>query len=120
MKSNDKPITSTTSLNPTTVSDKTNSELRSEEIKHKVEEIVKTLKIYKLPKRPPREAVGSEAIGAVALFILIGILGIVFLLDLVTIQNHLKLFLRNVRRRPKKTKEKAEVYNEGYVEETHI
>ncbi|CAC5400389.1 MRC [Mytilus coruscus] len=76
------------------------------EIDEKVQEIVKNLKIYNLPKRSAREAPGGEAIGAVALFILIGILGGIVLLDLVTIQNHLKLFMRNIRRRPYKTKRK--------------
>ncbi|XP_063443216.1 uncharacterized protein LOC134723570 [Mytilus trossulus] len=76
------------------------------EIDEKVQEIVKNLKIYNLPKRSAREAPGGEAIGAVALFILIGILGGIVLLDLVTIQNHLKLFMRNIRRRPYKAKKK--------------
>ncbi|XP_071173604.1 uncharacterized protein [Mytilus edulis] len=76
------------------------------EIDEKVQEIVKNLKIYNLPKRSAREAPGGEAIGAVALFILIGIIGGIVLLDLVTIQNHLKLFMRNIRRRPYKTKKK--------------
>jgi len=81
-------------------------ELSPLEIDEKVQEIVKNLKIYKIPKRPTREAPGGEAIGAVALFILIGILGGIVLLDLVTIQNHLQFFLRNIniRRQPYRAK----------------
>jgi hypothetical protein len=81
-------------------------ELSPLEIDEKVQEIVKNLKIYKIPKRPAREAPGGEAIGAVALFILIGILGGIVLLDLVTIQNHLQFFLRNIniRRQPYRAK----------------
>jgi hypothetical protein len=81
-------------------------ELTPLEIDEKVQEIVKNLKIYKIPKRPAREAPGGEAIGAVALFILIGIIGGIVLLDLVTIQNHLQFFLRNIniRRQPYRAK----------------
>lgn len=101
----DKPQTTSTTVNIKT-STKKPAPLLPHEIDEKVQEIVKNLKIYNLPKRSAREAPGGEAIGAVALFILIGILGGIVLLDLVTIQNHLKLFMRNIRRRPYKAKKK--------------
>ena len=59
--------------------------------------VLEELKVKKKPRLVAKEAPGGQTIGAVAMVILFLIFAGVVLLDLSTIQNHLKLFIRNIR-----------------------
>ncbi|KAK3102358.1 hypothetical protein FSP39_010775 [Pinctada imbricata] len=61
------------------------------------EKVLEDLRVKKRTKQVAKEAPGGETIGAVAMVILFVIFAGVVLLDLSTIQNHFKLFLRNIK-----------------------
>lgn len=61
-----------------------------------IDEIIEGLRIKKRPKRTAKEGPAGRAIGSIAILFMIAIIAGLVLLDLRIIQNHTRLFFRNL------------------------